>query len=200
MNVWQSGLPQDALGKKNLYEYGPNSLSYVHAFYMANNSQDDGFLGTAPVDAYGPQNAFGIYNIVGNVWEWVNDWYGFEHQLGAEPSQDGNEAPESKRNHKKKTKGKGKKRKQKSKRALRLKKDKKTLRLQPVKDPSGPASSDMGAKVKKGGSYLCHVLTCYRYRTSARMMLTPDSAASNVGFRCAGPHDPSGEHPDIKRP
>jgi len=40
-------------------------------------------------------------------------------------------------------------------------------------------------KVLKGGSFLCHVSYCYRYRIAARMNLTPDSAASNVGFRVA---------------
>lgn len=40
-------------------------------------------------------------------------------------------------------------------------------------------------KVLKGGSFLCHISYCYRYRIAARMALSPDSAASNVGFRVA---------------
>ncbi|HEX2556103.1 MAG TPA: formylglycine-generating enzyme family protein [Microvirga sp.] len=40
-------------------------------------------------------------------------------------------------------------------------------------------------KVLKGGSFLCHRSYCYRYRVAARIPLTPDSAASNVGFRVA---------------
>jgi len=40
-------------------------------------------------------------------------------------------------------------------------------------------------RLLKGGSFLCHYSYCYRYRIAARMALTPDSAASNVGFRVA---------------
>ena len=40
-------------------------------------------------------------------------------------------------------------------------------------------------KVLKGGSFLCHISYCYRYRIAARMALTPDSGVSNAGFRVA---------------
>lgn len=40
-------------------------------------------------------------------------------------------------------------------------------------------------KVLKGGSFLCHISYCYRYRIAARMGLSPDSAASNASFRVA---------------
>lgn len=35
----------------------------------------------------------------------------------------------------------------------------------------------------RGGSFLCHESYCNRYRVSARSGNTPDSAASNIGFR-----------------
>ncbi|POM25301.1 Serine/threonine-protein kinase pkn1 [Actinomadura rubteroloni] len=38
------------------------------------NTAEDGYVGTAPVDAYRP-NAYGLYNAVGNVWEWNADWW-----------------------------------------------------------------------------------------------------------------------------
>lgn len=50
-------------------------------------------------------------------------------------------------------------------------------------DPKGPEAGE--AKVMKGGSFLCHWSYCNRYRVGARTRNTPDSSASNIGFRCA---------------
>ena len=30
--------------------------------------------GTTPIGSYAP-NAYGLYDVAGNAWDWVNDWY-----------------------------------------------------------------------------------------------------------------------------
>ena len=42
--------------------------------FPRHNTCDDGYYGTAPVDAFEP-NGFGLYNISGNAWEWCGDWF-----------------------------------------------------------------------------------------------------------------------------
>ena len=50
-------------------------------------------------------------------------------------------------------------------------------------NPVGPANG--ATRAMRGGSYLCHASYCNRYRVAARTQNTPDSATTNIGFRCA---------------
>lgn len=56
--------------------------------FPTENTAEDGFVGTAPVNTYAP-NGYGLFNTVGNVWEWCRDWFATDHPDGTLRDPDG---------------------------------------------------------------------------------------------------------------
>ena len=109
-NIWQGRFPDD-------------------------NFERDGYFATAPARSFTP-NGYGLYNMVGNAWDYTAD----------------------------------------------------PFRLKSLKRSARQADQNRhGFKISKGGSFLCHISYCYRYRIAARTGTSPDSSTSHQGFRLVYP-------------
>ena len=54
---------------------GAHAMNTFQGEFPLSNTADDGYIGTAPVNAFKP-NGYGLFNMTGNVWEWVSDRFG----------------------------------------------------------------------------------------------------------------------------
>lgn len=78
---WEFASRGGANGKRFAWgdELAPSGQYLANTFqgnFPNENKSLDGFEGTAPVKSFAPNN-FGLYDMIGNVWELTDDWFDF---------------------------------------------------------------------------------------------------------------------------
>jgi formylglycine-generating enzyme required for sulfatase activity len=66
-------------------EFTPDGRQMANTWqgeFPRQNLAADGFERTSPVNAF-PPNGYGVYDMIGNVWEWTADWYAPKHAADA---------------------------------------------------------------------------------------------------------------------
>jgi formylglycine-generating enzyme required for sulfatase activity len=125
---------------------------WLGAFPFSNNRADGGYR-TTEIGRY-PANGYGLFDMIGNVWEWTDDWYILP----------------------------GRQRAHSGKRPCCAITDPRGGSLGESIDRRQPTR--IGRKVIKGGSHLCAPNYCQRYRPAARHPQAIDSSTSHIGLRC----------------
>ncbi|XP_045141352.1 inactive C-alpha-formylglycine-generating enzyme 2 isoform X1 [Echinops telfairi] len=56
-------------------QFQPNRTNLWQGAFPKGDRAEDGFHGASPVNAFPPQNSYGLHDLMGNVWEWTASSY-----------------------------------------------------------------------------------------------------------------------------
>ena len=146
-------------------ELHPGGVPMANTFqgdFPHHNSRRDGFERTSPVGSF-PPNGFGLLDMIGNVWEWTDDWYADHGRVVADHKAAGG--------------------------CCTIDNPRGSTREASVEASSQHGA--IPRKVVKGGSFLCAPSYCRRYRPAARMAQGIDTSTCHMGFRCVVPESQS---------
>ncbi len=132
---------------------GAMLANYWQGAFPHENTLEDGWERTSPVRSY-PANDLGLFDMIGNVWEWTRDWY-------AQPKAVEKAKPDA---------------------CCTISNPRGAAKRESF-DPCTPHLK-IARRVTKGGSHLCAENYCQRYRPAARQGQAIDSSTSHIGFRC----------------
>ena len=127
---------QDYAWGNTLSPDGLMLANYWQGDFPFSNTLADGWERTSPVGAF-PANAYGLYDMIGNVWEWTADCWTAAHE-----------------------------------------------RPRRAGCCSTSAAPPVREHVIKGGSHLCAMNYCQRFRPAARHPQPLTETTSHIGFRC----------------